>query len=88
MASRMELAVGSRASARVQPACARKCRTRPMLAGSEATSAASPWVEVLCIVGTHPFSVSSGLGWPCGGGARPQQRVIGESIIAVIYSDP
>ena len=83
MASRMELAVGSRASARVQPACARKCRTRPMLAGLWPTKTAVYWVVVLLVLGRHPLLSCISLGWPRYGVVGRQDGVPCESIIAV-----
>ena len=60
---------------------------RPLLVVCEATSAVSPWAGMRSVLGRHAVLVSPGLGWPCRGGARPQERVDGESTIAVIYYD-
>ena len=62
---------------------------RPLLVVCEATSAASPWAGMRSVLGRHAVLVGpGGLCWPCGGGARPQERVIGDSTIAVIFSHP
>ena len=86
MASRVELAVGSRASARVQPACVRKCRTRPALAGPRPTKTAVSWVVVLLVLGRHPLLSCHSLGWPRYGVVGRQDGVPCDSIIAVINS--
>ena len=61
---------------------------RPLLVVCEATSAASLWAGMRSVLGRHAVLVGPGLGWPCDGGARPQERVIGESTIAVIILHP
>jgi hypothetical protein len=88
MASRVDLAVGSRVSARVQPACARGCRSRPVLAGSRAAKTAASWVVVLYMLGRHPLLSYTSLRWPRLGVVGRQDGVPCDSIICVIYSDP
>ena len=83
MDGRVELAVGSRASARVQPACARKCRARPMLAGLRPTRTAVSWVVVLHMLGRYALLSYASLGWPRYGVVGRQDGVPCESIIAV-----
>ena len=88
MASRMELAVGSRASARVQPAGACGSRSRPVLAGSWPAKTAASWVVVLYVLGRHPLLSYPSLRWPRLGVVGRQDGVPCDSIICVIYSDP
>ena len=86
MVGRVQLVVWSRASARVQSACARTCRSRPMLAGSQAAKTAASWVVVLCVLGRHPLLSYPSLGWPRYGVVGRQDGVPCDSIIAVINS--
>ena len=83
MAGRVELTVGSRVSAHVQPTCARKCRTRPMLAGPRPTKTAVSWVVVLHMLGRYTRLSCTSLGWPRYGVVGRQDGVPCESIIAV-----
>ena len=84
VASRVELAVWPRASARVQPACARKCRARPMLAGPWPTRTAVSWVVVLHMLGRYALVSYASLGRPRYGVVGRQGRAACDSIISVI----
>lgn len=87
MACSVALAAWSRARALVRALVVLDAGSRPMFAGSEAAQTAGTRVVVLNMISRHAVLTYPGLVWPGSGGARPQERVIGDSIIAVIYSD-
>ena len=57
----------------------------PMFARPEAAQTARTWALVMRMIRWHAALACLGLGWQGSGGAWPQERAIGESIIAVIY---
>ena len=84
--SRAVVVVESRPRALMRARACIGCMMSPLLVVCEATSAVSPWAGMRSVLGRHAALVGPGLGWPCGSVARPQERVIGNSIIAVIFS--
>ena len=86
IAGLVALAARPRVHALVRASVVLEVGSRPLLVVCEATSAASPWAGMRCVLSTYAVLVGPGLGWPCGGVARPHECVTDDSIIAVIYS--
>ena len=86
MTGRVELAVGSRASARVQPACACGCRSRPMLAGPRPAKTVSSWVVVLHVLGRHPLLSYTSLKLPRFGVVGRQDGVPRVIVSSVLFT--
>ena len=86
MTGQLALATWSRACVLVRASVLLEAGSGPMLARSEAAQTAGTWAVVLNMIRRHAILTCPGLGWLASSGVRPQERAIGESIIAVILT--